>query len=286
MSQFYALMHDNTVKYISLKEDIVTDIRNLFINGGAKLKPEGIEEDIFDGNIVSRNGENITYVNYNLPEDFLRVPDNQADMSEYNINEDVPKSIFYYVDGKFYFQIFNKKNMLQRKMVLQLFEYGNVFTKMNNTAFIVEDKVHAIYENGKLYFQSYTIANQIFSLIDFVTEATNTEIESFGEIKGIDVSAENIKHIANIKTRRLIKLLSSTNNIATFMRKASRTKTSLLKKYGINAQINGNNELVLPTNNVVELNRTLEFLNEDIFRGVITDSLYHSNSKKKDNHQS
>lgn len=122
--------------------------------------------------------------------------------------------------------------------------------------------------------------------IDFVTEATNTEIELFGEIKGIDVSAENIKHIANIKTRRLIKLLSSTNNIATFMRKASRTKTSLLKKYGINAQINGNNELVLPTNNVVELNRTLEFLNEDIFRGVITDSLYHSNSKKKDNHQS
>ena len=282
MSQFYALMHDNTVKYISLKEDIVTDIRNLFINGGAKLKPEGIEEDIFDGNIVSRNGENITYVNYNLPEDFLRVPDNQADMSEYNINEDVPKSIFYYVDGKFYFQIFNKKNMLQRKMVLQLFEYGNVFTKMNNTAFIVEDKVHAIYENGKLYFQSYTIANQIFSLIDFVTEATNTEIELFGEIKGIDVSAENIKHIANIKTRRLIKLLSSTNNIATFMRKASRTKTSLLKKYGINAQINGDNELVLPTDNVVELNRTLEFLNEDIFRGVITDSLYRSNSKKKD----
>ena len=282
MSQFYALMHDNTVKYISLKEDIVTDIRNLFINGGAKLKPEGIEEDIFDGNIVSRNGENITYVNYNLPEDFLRVPDNQADMSEYNINEDVPKSIFYYVDGKFYFQIFNKKNMLQRKMVLQLFEYGNVFTKMNNTAFIVEDKVHAIYENGKLYFQSYTIANQIFSLIDFVTEATNTEIESFGEIKGIDVSAENIKHIANIKTRRLIKLLSSTNNITTFMRKASRTKTSLLKKYGINAQINGDNELVLPTDDVVELNRTLEFLNEDIFRGVITDSLYRSNSKKKD----
>ena len=181
-------------------------------------------------------------------------------------------------------------------------EHGNIFAKMNTSAFIVEDKIHAIYENGKLYFQSYTIANQIFSLIDFVTEATNTEIESFGEIKGIDVNAENIKHIANIKTRRLIKLLSSTNNIATFMRKTFRikvamlfvldnnfmrktfrTKTSLLKKYGINAQINGNNELVLPTNNVVELNRTLEFLNEDIFRGIITDSLYRSNSKKKDN---
>lgn len=66
-------------------------------------------------------------------------------MSEYNINEDMPKSIFYYDDGKFYFQVFNKRNMLQRKMVLQ-FECGNIFAKMNNSAFIVEDKIHALYE--------------------------------------------------------------------------------------------------------------------------------------------
>lgn len=62
MSQFYALMSDNTVKHISLKEEIVTEIKNIFINGGAIFKPEGIEEDVFDGNIISRNGENITYV--------------------------------------------------------------------------------------------------------------------------------------------------------------------------------------------------------------------------------
>lgn len=213
MSQFYALMSDNTVKHISLKEEIVTEIKNIFINGGAIFKPEGIEEDVFDGNIISRNGENITYVHYDLPEDFARIPYNQADMSEYNINEDMPKSIFYYDDGKFYFQVFNKRNMLQRKMVLQ-FECGNIFAKMNNSAFIVEDKIHALYEEGKLYFQSYTVANQIFSLIDFVTEATNAEIESFGEIDGINVNTESIKHIANIKTRRLIKLLSNTDNIS------------------------------------------------------------------------
>lgn len=42
MSQFYALMSDNTVKHISLKEEIVTEIKNIFINGGAIFKPEGI----------------------------------------------------------------------------------------------------------------------------------------------------------------------------------------------------------------------------------------------------
>lgn len=106
----------------------VKSYSNIFINGGAIFKPEGIEEDVFDGNIISRNGENITYVHYDLPEDFARIPYNQADMSEYNINEDMPKSIFYYDDGKFYFQVFNKRNMLQRKMVLQ-FECGNIFAK-------------------------------------------------------------------------------------------------------------------------------------------------------------
>lgn len=40
MSQFYALMSDNTVKHISLKEEIVTEIKNIFINGGAIFKPE------------------------------------------------------------------------------------------------------------------------------------------------------------------------------------------------------------------------------------------------------
>lgn len=281
MSQFYALMSDNTVKYISLKEEIVDDVKNIFINGGNKLKPEGLEEDEFDGNIVSRNGENIVYVNYILPDDFQRIPDNQADMSDYDINRDIPKSIFYYDDGKFYFQAFNKKNMLQRKMVLQICG-DNAYSKMNNSAFIVDDKVHAIYENGKLYFQSYTLANQIFSLIDFVTEATNGEIDSFGNITGISVNANVVKDIANVKTRRLVKLLSSTNNIATFIGKNAKTRTGLLKQYGIKAQINANNELELPTDNVADLNRALEFLNEDIFKGVITNSLYRSNSKKKD----
>ena len=64
MSQFYALMHDYTVKYIPLKEDITTEIKNIFIKGGAILKPEGIEEDIFDGDIISRRGENMSIMNY------------------------------------------------------------------------------------------------------------------------------------------------------------------------------------------------------------------------------
>lgn len=109
MSQFYALMPDNTVKYISLNEDVVNDIRKIFISGAARLKTAEMEEDEFNGDIMARKGENITYVNFFLPDDFSRIPDNQADMSEYNIEEDIPKSIFWYEEGDTFFKYLTKE---------------------------------------------------------------------------------------------------------------------------------------------------------------------------------
>ena len=280
MSQFYALMPDNTVKYIKIEQKLVQHIRDIFINGAEKLKPKGITEDEFNGDIMARNGENITYVTYSLPQNFSNIPNNQADMSQFDIKNDTPKSIFWYEEGKYFFQVFNKKNLLSYKFIMV--DLNNTFTRMKENAFIIEQKVNAIYENGKLYFESYTSANQIFPLLDFVTEATDGEIKSFGENENLEANADDIKKIANVKTRRLIKVLSSTTNVSTFIGKSLRTKKSLLKKYGIKAQINNEGKLILPIHNVSELNRTLEFLNEDIFKGAITDSLYLSNSKKKD----
>ena len=273
-------MKDNTVKYINLSEDIVDEVKDIFLQGGNELKPEGIEEDKFDGNMISREGENIMYVEYNLPEDFNRIPNNQADISIFDIADDIPKSIFYYDESKFYFQVFNKKNLLKRKMILRMKEYGNEFEKMDDSAFIIGNNVHLIFENGRLYFQNYTVANQIFSLTDYVVEATAEEIKSFEKTEGIDVSADAITNVANVKTRRLIKSLSNTENIAVFMRKSTKVKKGLLDSYGVKAKINSNNELELPTDNVAELNRALQFLNEDMFKGIITDGMYISNSKK------
>ena len=159
-------------------------------------------------------------------------------------------------------------------------EYGNEFEKMDDSAFIIGNNVHLIFENGRLYFQNYTVANQIFSLTDYVVEATAEEIKSFEKTEGIDVSADAITNVANVKTRRLIKSLSNTENIAVFMRKSTKVKKGLLDSYGVKAKINSNNELELPTDNVAELNRALQFLNEDMFKGIITDGMYISNSKK------
>ena len=85
------------------------------------------------------------------------------------------------------------------------------------------------------------------------------------------------------RMQTLIELKSVAPATAVPQQDATACNTST-PQHATSNQINENKELVLPTNNVADLNRVLEFLNEDIFRGVITDRLYRSNSKKKDNH--
>lgn len=284
MSQFYALMPDCMVKRINLDEAIVTSIQNIFVSAGKSLKPEGVEELKFDGDVVGRDKESITYVEFDLPETFNRIPDNQADISVFEIPEiaNIPKSIFYYHDDIFYFQVFNKKSMLQRKFILA-WEAGNKFHKLNDVAFIIDDKIHAMYERKtkKFYFQNYQIANQIFPLKEFSIEASREEIIDFTKKAEITADEKILQQKANSKTRRLIKSLSSSDNIKSFMSRRPTTRQNLMKEYNLSIEIE-NDKIILPMNDVAKLNRVLEFLNEDIFKGAITNTLYRSNSKTPD----
>jgi len=282
MAQLYALMKD-LVKLINLNTEIEEDIKKIFIDAANILKPENVEETAFDGEFIARKKEDITYVEYTLPATFRNIPDNQADIPTFNIDEDTPRSIFWYdiERQRYLFQIFNQRNILSNSFILKKLG-DNKFTKMNDKAFIVDDKIQAIHENGKLYFASYESANRIFSLNDYVINTTDDDIDNFTNNVNINLPSTWIKDKANTKTRRLISILNKKNNIAYFNGKAIKTRNRLLSKHGIKARIDENNQIVLSQKNVAELNRVLDFLNEDIFRGPITNNLFHSNSKKEE----
>lgn len=282
-NQFYALMPGNQVKLINLIDEIVDDVREIFIKGAKQLESENSKVTKFIGDYVAREGEDVFFVDFTLPKGFGNISGNQADISVFDIGkDDLPKCIFYYDDEKYYFQVFNKKNMLQRKTILRLIEAENKFAKINESAFIVDDKVHAIYKSGRLYFNNYTLANQIFSLKEFLLEATDSEISDFAKSSTINVDVNKLKNISNIKTRRLIKQLTKSQNIGDFVKMQNSIRNEILKRSSVKVTMK-NGKIELPTSNVAELNRVLEFLNEDIFIGQITNQRYLTNSKKKDN---
>ena len=281
MDYLYALMHDNIIKKIQVRDPFIVQLKEIFLRAALELKPMNIEEDEFSGDIIARCGENITYVNYVLPDSFANLMNNQADIPDFHIEEDIPKSLFWNDNGRFLFQIFSKRNVLKQKFILKILG-ENCFSKMEDDAFVVDDKVQVIYDSGKLYFHNYNSANLIFSLKDFVVEATEEEIEIFGNREGLSLDIDQVKKIANVKTRRLITLLSRTDNVEVFVALNKKRRTKLIKDYDVNATFSEDGKFCVPTNNVGILNRTLEFLNEDIFSGPITSRIYRTNSKKKD----
>jgi len=281
MKHFYALMDDNSVQIIELNSRIENSVKDIFMDASRLFMPDDVEVTPFDGDVLAREGENILYVELSLPDSFNDIPENEGDIDTFDINEDSnPKSVFWYEDGIYYFQIFNRRNLLKDKFILRI-SGDNSFSKMDDSGFILDKNIQAIYKEDRFYFMSYKSANSIIPLKDYMVLATDDDIAGFSNYGILDIDAETIKEIGNMKTRRLINSIVKSGNIFVFQSISDASKKKLLKKYNVDAKL-ANGNIILRKNNAANLNRVLEFLNEDIFIGGISSRRYKSNSKKRD----
>ena len=109
-------------------------------------------------------------------------------------------------------------------------------------------------------------------------EATNEEVSEFGNKDNIIIDTTWLLANANTKTRRLIKMVKESGTLDTFMSMDSRKRKKIANSVNIEINIVDGN-LVLPSN-VVKVNKVLEFLNEDVYKGLITSHVFKTNSKR------
>lgn len=279
MSQLYALLRDGQLRYIDLSDEIVEPTKELFVNAASELMNDETEEVEFDGRYVIRENENeISYITMALPEAFNDIPDNQQGLTTLNIEEDDIRSVFWYEEGSYFFQMFSNGNLLENKYVLRFFREQHTFTRMTDKAFILNNKIQAIYKNGRLYFKSFTSAIKIFDLSEHMVEATTADVAAFGNNDKITIDVDWLKGHANAKTRRLIKMISDTGTLDVFMGLSIQDRKALGRSVNVEITIE-NNKLKLPTN-VGRVNKILEFLNEDVYKGLITSNIFRTNSKR------
>ncbi len=279
MSQLYALLKNGQLRYIDLSEEIIEPTKELFVNAASELMNDETEEVEFDGRYVIRENENeISFITMDLPEVFIDIPDNQQGLTTLDIDEDEIQSIFWYEEGSYFFQMFSSGNLLENKYILRFFQEQHNFTRMTDKAFIINNKIQAIYKNGRLYFKSFTSASKIFDLSEYMVEATTADIEVFGNNDNITIDVDWLKSHANAKTRRLIKMISVSGTLDTFMGLSIRDRKALARSVNVEITIE-NNKLKLP-NNVGKVNKILEFLNEDVYKGLISSNIFRTNSKR------
>ena len=280
MNQLYALLRDDQIRYIDLAEDIVESTRDLFVNAASELMDADTVEARFDGDYINREDENeISYIEMALPEAFNDIPDNQIGITTLDLEHDDIKSLFWYEEGAFLFQIFSSGNLLESKYVVRFLQEEHNFNRLREKAFIINNKIQAIYKNGKLYFQSFPSASKIMDLRAYMVAATTEGVRDFGNSDIISIDVDWLVAKANNKTRRLIKMVTETGTLDTFMAMDGRKRGKIAKSVNIDIDIK-DGKLILPPN-LGQVNKILEFLNEDVYKGLITSNIFRTNSKKR-----
>ena len=135
-------------------------------------------------------------------------------------------------------------------------------------------------DEGKLYFRSYANARQIFDLTSFFREATNVDIDNvFSKPVFHGTDCEWMKQNSDSIMRKQIKSIED-SGILDGLDVTKRTFKIWANKAGIPKDYYKNGTLEFPKNKK-GCKMLLSFLNDDIFEGHFTKSIFWSNSKRK-----
>lgn len=156
-------------------------------------------------------------------------------------------------------------------------EDSGLWSKLNNrVGLTIAPAVDVIFCEGALRFVSSFYAKQVLDLTDYYMEASKPDLEDFVSLGSLEVEdADYLVNSSNSWERRKIASIRNAriieeHSVAEMRGFASQLDYTLPEKNG---------KLVIPADRK-ERRRLLAFLDEDVYRGMFTESVYETNSKR------
>jgi len=286
---FFVLLKNGNnfeVKRLILTRETQEELCNLFGSLSEQLLNTENEFIEFDGRYKPDNGE-IQYINNfeigNAISSALREP---TGVEPFVPNEDELidiKGIFTGVvepELLIVFQKFNKSQLINRKGI-NLFHNQNTFEKLSSFGISILENIDCVYSSNKLYFFSYLSARQIFNLSDYYRIATDGDINSFANHGCIHIcNKEQFGNIADSWVRRKIALISDSGVLENFSASQIAEKANQYNLVINLAEQQGSYKISMPDDKK-EVKNILKFLDEDIYRGPLSNNPYETNSKRR-----
>ena len=274
----FFILKDGSIRRFPIENEILTKIVELLVEHRNEFIADYLEKICFDGQYKPESDE-VLYVKMPLPQLYDKIPDNTHEIDRLSLPRDAVKTLGLYHNSEYYFQCFNNQFIIRNGRIAVFFSNDTYQQFNDKTAFTIEDKVHAMYKDGMFYFQSYTYAKQIFDLTEFYKEATNKDIEeTFNSDLFMGTDVEWVKLNADSVIRKQLTSLINSGQLDK-IDIGDRTFKKLAKEIKINESIYNTGHIVLPKSKK-ECKQVLALLNEDIFEGPISKTLYRSNSKR------
>lgn len=160
-----------------------------------------------------------------------------------------------------------------------LFLRNNTYETTQRAGLTLDTKLSAVYirAESKLLFHSFRTVNTFLPLAEFYKEASEHEIR---EVLGHDLLApEDVDALAtnsNQWFRKRFAMLWDSGILDQYSAQQIKQRSS---RYDIDIRIS-KKKIVFPADKSAA-KKLLQFLNEKIFRGAITDTIYETNSKRE-----
>lgn len=159
-----------------------------------------------------------------------------------------------------------------------LFLQNDTYESAERPGLTLDQKLSAVVFAKKrlLLFQNFRTTNTFLPLEDFYEEASEEEIKEV--LSHARLAAENVDSLAveaNQWFRKRFAMLKDSGILEKYTAKQIKAHA---KGYGMEIELKGS-KIVFPAAKA-EAKRLLQFLNEELFKGAITETLYETNSKR------
>lgn len=251
-------------------------------------------ENRFSVGYHPREKEELSYLpGYKLPDCFAKINSRTArvrlpDISKNETVLDAVKGIVAFArnDGKevILFQNSNRSRVIKPGLFLLL--KGNTYASPENPGLTLDDKLSAVYrhDDGVLLFNNFRTVNTFLPISDYYAEASEQDIrdvlnhEWFAP-RNPDALAKGASQWFRSRFAMLPKKLIEIKDRYPENTVDKIKECSVSGDYDINIEIS-NGKIVFPADKKAA-KKLLQFLNEELFRGAITNELYETNSKRK-----
>ncbi len=175
------------------------------------------------------------------------------------------------------FQNFSRSHVIQPGRFLFLDD--GVYTTSPKRALTLGGKLSAIYSvaDRELLFHNFRTANTFLPLSEFFEEATEVEIREV--LAHPLISAEDTEVSAAQASQWTRKRFSMLRASGVLEKHTAQDIKRRAEPYDVAIQLDGD-KIIFPKDKVAS-KKLLQFLNEEIFRGPITETLYETNSKRE-----
>jgi hypothetical protein len=245
-----------------------------------------IDEIDFNAGYQPENHERFRLEDYALP-DFLAGEDRQSvpELDAITMDDallDATKGLVAFIstdEGQelVLFQNFSRSHVIRPGRFL--FLQDDTYETAGRAGLTLDQKLSAVYsvEEGKLLFHNFRTVNSFLPLFEFYEEASEDEIR---EVLGHDLlapeDADALAVSANQWFRKRFAMLRDSRVLDEYSAAQIQHRS---RGYDVDIHI-ANGRLVFPAKKPAA-KKLLQFLNEELFRGAITETLYETNSKRE-----